>query len=430
MFTNHTKAVGKPCLIGLVTGDAALEIANESDEDIIDAVCSVLAKIMPESKNSTLVESIITRWQVDPFSRGSYSYVGLEATGGDFNLLARPIGKSLFFAGEATCRDYPGTVHGAYVSGLRAANEVLNSLIGDIQIPHPLVPSKEQQQLQQQQQQQHVPALVNRSQQVHSAPPQSPTQANRYLYPNNNQNPGSGSIGPHYVQQRLIRSSLTSPLSQEFSSNDGYFDAEPRDRHQEGTRTTSKRRRKGSFEEKIEEIRNDPELSEIAEAEFRLRKLKDDRIAEDGERMRNDLIKELGERPIKPERPGANPFLIFQKDFWEICRQDTDKAKQSATGKPNERASRNEVRAALGKMWRELPDDEKEPYLEKTKSIKAENTKLLDQFREKSKRYDADAEDFRRRWKEEHASQPSEEELRIMRLLQKRTDEHRHRKKR
>ena len=42
----------------------------------------------------------------------------------DFETLARPTGSSIFMAGEATAADYPGTVHGAYLSGLRAAPEV------------------------------------------------------------------------------------------------------------------------------------------------------------------------------------------------------------------------------------------------------------------------------------------------------------------
>ena len=47
----------------------------------------------------------------------------------DYAALARPIGtpnggKRIFMAGEATVTDFPGTVHGAYASGLRAANEI------------------------------------------------------------------------------------------------------------------------------------------------------------------------------------------------------------------------------------------------------------------------------------------------------------------
>lgn len=42
--------------------------------------------------------------------------------------LAQPVGERLFFAGEATERKTFGTVHGAYISGQRAAREVLASL--------------------------------------------------------------------------------------------------------------------------------------------------------------------------------------------------------------------------------------------------------------------------------------------------------------
>jgi hypothetical protein len=56
--------------------------------------------------------------------------------------MANPIG-NLFFAGEHTCGTHPATVHGAYISGLRAASEVLEAIIGPIDIPAPLVLPKD-----------------------------------------------------------------------------------------------------------------------------------------------------------------------------------------------------------------------------------------------------------------------------------------------
>jgi monoamine oxidase len=44
-----------------------------------------------------------------------------------YDTLARPIDNRVFFAGEATHRSYPGTVHGAYLSGIREANRVVKS---------------------------------------------------------------------------------------------------------------------------------------------------------------------------------------------------------------------------------------------------------------------------------------------------------------
>jgi monoamine oxidase len=64
-------------------------------------------------------------WQQDPFACGAYSYVtvgGSEARAA----LARPIGTTLYFAGEATdTAGEAGTVTGALQSGLRAAREAL-----------------------------------------------------------------------------------------------------------------------------------------------------------------------------------------------------------------------------------------------------------------------------------------------------------------
>lgn len=64
-------------------------------------------------------------WTQDPFSRGAYSYVKV---GGNSlaKKLIRPIKKTLYFAGEATCTGPTrGTVNGALDSGLRAAQQIL-----------------------------------------------------------------------------------------------------------------------------------------------------------------------------------------------------------------------------------------------------------------------------------------------------------------
>ncbi|MFQ3661278.1 MAG: FAD-dependent oxidoreductase [Chloroflexaceae bacterium] len=66
-----------------------------------------------------------TRWAADPFARGSYSYLPPGATPADRQALAAPLNGRLFFAGEHTSVEHPATVHGAFLSGRRAAREVL-----------------------------------------------------------------------------------------------------------------------------------------------------------------------------------------------------------------------------------------------------------------------------------------------------------------
>lgn len=64
-------------------------------------------------------------WQADPFARGAYSYV-LAGHGGARRNLARPLQRTLFFAGEASNHEgEAATVGGALHTGKRAAREAL-----------------------------------------------------------------------------------------------------------------------------------------------------------------------------------------------------------------------------------------------------------------------------------------------------------------
>ncbi len=69
--------------------------------------------------------SHLVNWPDDPFARGGYS-VAPPGHADARDILARPVSKRLYFAGEATAPNaIAATVHGAYVSGRRAASEVL-----------------------------------------------------------------------------------------------------------------------------------------------------------------------------------------------------------------------------------------------------------------------------------------------------------------
>jgi polyamine oxidase len=68
---------------------------------------------------------LITRWGRDPFSRGAYFFPKVGSPISDVAELAKPVGKRLFFAGEATNADYFATVHGAIASGRREARKIM-----------------------------------------------------------------------------------------------------------------------------------------------------------------------------------------------------------------------------------------------------------------------------------------------------------------
>lgn len=73
---------------------------------------------------SRLVEGRLINWGGDPYSKMGYSYVPVGAAG-QRAVLAEAVGEVLFFAGEATEVVHPATVHGALMTGLRAAQEIL-----------------------------------------------------------------------------------------------------------------------------------------------------------------------------------------------------------------------------------------------------------------------------------------------------------------
>jgi lysine-specific histone demethylase 1 len=162
---NCSKTTGLPTLLALMAGDAAFQTETTSNEDLIAEATKVLRTVFGPTVPSP-VEALVTRWGQDKFSRGSYSYTGPNFQPDDYEVMARPVG-NLFFAGEHTCGTHPATVHGAYISGLRVASEVLETMIGPITIPEPLVLPKDS-------------ALKRKSEAVQS--PKDPKQARLEAY--------------------------------------------------------------------------------------------------------------------------------------------------------------------------------------------------------------------------------------------------------
>ncbi len=117
-----------PILMGFLGGSYALAQEDRSDEEIIAHAQRILTTIYGNQLPDPIAY-LVTRWASDPFSYGSYSYVPLGADFSDYEQMGHPVANRLLFAGEATNRQYPATVHGAYLSGVREAERVLG-LIG------------------------------------------------------------------------------------------------------------------------------------------------------------------------------------------------------------------------------------------------------------------------------------------------------------
>ena len=129
-FLNMYKYDHKPVLLAFNTGKSAIELEHETDDVIKSQVTDTLQK-MYKDPNIHVTKIIRTKWSMNPFSGGSYSYIPVGGSLDDFDKLAAPVlvnnQPKLFFAGEATSKYYYGTVHAAYISGYRAAEEVVQT---------------------------------------------------------------------------------------------------------------------------------------------------------------------------------------------------------------------------------------------------------------------------------------------------------------
>jgi monoamine oxidase len=123
--------VRAPLLVGWAGGPAAEKLARRGDAEVVRAANASLAHILGVARTrieDLLTESYTHDWQADPFARGAYSYLPVGGLAAQAEL-ARPVSATLFFAGEATSTEgHIGTVHGALMTGARAAREILAEL--------------------------------------------------------------------------------------------------------------------------------------------------------------------------------------------------------------------------------------------------------------------------------------------------------------
>ncbi|KAJ6709066.1 FLAVIN MONOAMINE OXIDASE [Salix koriyanagi] len=117
-FLNLHKAIGHPVLVYMPAGKLARDIEKMSDEAAANFAFTQLKKILPDA--SAPIQYLVSRWGSDVNSLGSYSYDTVGKSHDLYEKLRIPI-DNLFFAGEATSISYPGSVHGAFSTGLMAA---------------------------------------------------------------------------------------------------------------------------------------------------------------------------------------------------------------------------------------------------------------------------------------------------------------------
>ena len=117
-----------PVLVVLARGAFARRLeqlgAAEAVASVMVDIRTIFGPAVPDPS-----ASVVTRWGDDPFCFGSYSHVPPGASPRDHELLFEPLQRRLYFAGEATNRRFPGTVHGALLSGRAQADAIADQFV-------------------------------------------------------------------------------------------------------------------------------------------------------------------------------------------------------------------------------------------------------------------------------------------------------------
>jgi len=289
---NVTNTTGIPCLLALMAGDAAFDTEQTCNDDLVHEATGVLRSVFGEDNVPDPTEAVVTRWASDKFARGSYSSSGPDMRPDDYDIMARSVG-NLYFAGEHTIGTHPATVHGAYLSGLRAASEILDTMLGAIDIPVPLILPKES-------------------------------------------------------SFSLKRKAL-----------------------QEGK--TPREARLEAYELEIWD----------------------------------HIVSKIGHRPYPPAKVVTNPYMVFNKQNYEVARKKCEEGRRPGKGK----AIPNEVRIMTSKMWKELSPELRKPYEDQAEEQKKTYSDAVKAFNAKCAEWDRQALDIRAVYEKEHPSVPTPEEL-------------------
>lgn len=123
-------------LICVTAGDFARELDGKQDGPVASIIRDLLSNAYPEGDFTPSDDGVVvTNWTNQPHIHGAYSYTRFDPDYDEDDpfplsarqLIAEPHGR-IHFAGEASWIHAYGTIHGAYFTGIRAANGVLKAI--------------------------------------------------------------------------------------------------------------------------------------------------------------------------------------------------------------------------------------------------------------------------------------------------------------
>jgi len=118
----------QPIVVCLFNGPFSHAIARAGGPAMADYVLERLAEIFGSALRAAVDRRhIVADWDGDPFVRGCFA-APLPGHADARREMGRPVDDRLFFAGEAVHRDYAGDIHGAWLSGIAAADAAARAL--------------------------------------------------------------------------------------------------------------------------------------------------------------------------------------------------------------------------------------------------------------------------------------------------------------
>lgn len=107
-----------------VGGERSIELEQMTDEQVGQFIFPYVQEAFPHVKGYSDIR--VTRWGLDPFSYGAYSFQKVGMNASTRQVIGKAIGNWCFFAGEHLSK-HPAYVHGAWDSGVAAAAESIKN---------------------------------------------------------------------------------------------------------------------------------------------------------------------------------------------------------------------------------------------------------------------------------------------------------------
>lgn len=116
-------------LVGYLTGKNAHLLHHFTKNELLTKYTTFFQNFFPDLKKSEL-HLQHSNWLTSKLYLGSYSSLGQKSRGLEHSAFRKKLHPNLLFAGEYAHPTDPGTMHGAYWSGLWAAEQILGENLG------------------------------------------------------------------------------------------------------------------------------------------------------------------------------------------------------------------------------------------------------------------------------------------------------------